>query len=52
MQVDGDELTGLCYVGNQNENALTGFVLAPLFTYLMIGTSFLFAGFFSMFRIK
>ncbi|XP_076820187.1 frizzled-4-like [Clavelina lepadiformis] len=51
-QVDGDELTGLCYVGNQDTNALTGFVLAPLFTYLVIGTSFLFAGFVSLFRIK
>uniref|UniRef100_H2Y564 Uncharacterized protein n=1 Tax=Ciona savignyi TaxID=51511 RepID=H2Y564_CIOSA len=50
--VDGDELTGLCYVGNQDMNALTGFVLAPLFTYLVIGTSFLLAGFFSLFRIK
>nr|XP_039262264.1 frizzled-4-like [Styela clava] len=51
-QVDGDELTGLCYVGNQNTDALTGFVLAPLFTYLVIGTSFLLAGFVSLFRIK
>lgn len=51
-QVDGDELTGLCYVGNQNADALTGFVLAPLFTYLVIGTSFLLAGFVSLFRIK
>uniref|UniRef100_H2Y559 Uncharacterized protein n=1 Tax=Ciona savignyi TaxID=51511 RepID=H2Y559_CIOSA len=42
----------LCYVGNQDMNALTGFVLAPLFTYLVIGTSFLLAGFFSLFRIK
>ncbi|XP_078485828.1 frizzled receptor [Ciona intestinalis] len=50
--VDGDELTGMCYVGNQDMNALTGFVLAPLFTYLVIGTSFLLAGFFSLFRIK
>nr|CAB3247784.1 Fz4 frizzled receptor [Phallusia mammillata] len=50
--VDGDELTGLCYVGNQDINALTGFVLAPIFTYLVIGTSFLFAGFVSLFRIK
>ena len=52
FQVDGDELTGLCYVGNQDINALTGFVLAPLFTYLVVGTSFLVAGFVSLFRIQ
>lgn len=50
--VDGDELLGICYVGNQETRALTGFVLAPLVTYLVIGTSFLFAGFVSLFRIK
>ncbi|XP_002730495.1 frizzled-4-like [Saccoglossus kowalevskii] len=50
--VDADELTGLCYVGNQNLDALTGFVLAPLFTYLAIGTLFLFAGFVSLFKIR
>ncbi|CAH1225908.1 FZD4 [Branchiostoma lanceolatum] len=51
-QVDADELTGLCFVGNQNLDALTGFVLAPLFTYLVVGTSFLLAGFVSLFRIR
>ncbi|KTG35309.1 hypothetical protein cypCar_00034232 [Cyprinus carpio] len=30
----------------------TGFVLAPLFIYLFIGTSFLLAGFVSLFRIR
>ena len=44
-KVDGDELTGLCYVGNQDLLALTGFVLGPQFTYLIIGTLFLLAGF-------
>lgn len=39
--VDADELTGLCYMGNQNLDALTGFVVAPLFTYLVIGTLFI-----------
>lgn len=36
--VDADDLTGLCYVGNQQQEALTGFVVAPLATYLLIGT--------------
>lgn len=37
--VDADDLTGLCYVGNQQQEALTGFVVAPLATYLLIGES-------------
>ncbi|KAM7365872.1 hypothetical protein PAMP_016765 [Pampus punctatissimus] len=51
-QVDGDLLTGVCYVGIYNVDALRGFVLAPLFVYLFIGTSFLLAGFVSLFRIR
>ena len=50
--VDGDPIAGVCYVGNQNLNNLRGFVLAPLFVYLIIGTSFLLAGFVSLFRIR
>ncbi|KAM9334336.1 frizzled-7-A-like [Symphorus nematophorus] len=51
-QVEGDLLTGVCYVGIYNMDALRGFVLAPLFVYLLIGTSFLLAGFVSLFRIR
>lgn len=51
-KVDADELTGLCYVGNQNVESLAGFVLAPLCVYLVIGTTFLLAGFISLFRIR
>lgn len=51
-KVDGDELTGLCYVGNQDLLALTGFVLGPQFTYLIIGTLFLVAGFVALYRIR
>lgn len=51
-KVDADELTGLCYVGNQNFETLAGFVLAPLCIYLVIGTTFLLAGFISLFRIR
>ncbi|XP_026562599.1 frizzled-4 [Pseudonaja textilis] len=50
--VDADELTGLCYVGNQNLDALTGFVVAPLFTYLVIGTLFIAAGLVALFKIR
>ncbi|XP_060786134.1 frizzled-7a [Neoarius graeffei] len=51
-QVDGDLLTGVCYVGIYSVASLRGFVLAPLFVYLFIGTSFLLAGFVSLFRIR
>ncbi|XP_078091551.1 frizzled-1-like [Mustelus asterias] len=51
-QVDGDVLSGVCFVGLHNVDALRGFVLAPLFVYLFIGTSFLLAGFVSLFRIR
>lgn len=50
--VDGDSLTGVCYVGGQSVDHLRGFVLAPLVAYLLLGTSFLLAGFVSLFRIR
>lgn len=50
--VDGDPLSGICYVGNHSVNSLTGFVLVPLGLYLLVGTSFLIAGFVSLFRIR
>ncbi|XP_076832131.1 frizzled-4 [Brachyhypopomus gauderio] len=50
--VDADDLAGLCYVGNQNLDALTGFVVAPLFTYLVIGTLFIAAGLVALFKIR
>ncbi|KAI4812027.1 hypothetical protein KUCAC02_014883 [Chaenocephalus aceratus] len=43
---------GVCFVGVNSVDALRGFVLAPLFVYLFIGTSFLLAGFVSLFRIR
>ncbi|XP_071486103.1 frizzled-5-like [Diadema antillarum] len=50
--VDGDPIAGICYVGNHDVTKLNGFVLAPLFMYLIIGSSFLLAGFVSLFRIR
>ncbi|XP_055494323.1 frizzled-5 [Leucoraja erinacea] len=50
--VDGDPVAGICYVGNQNLDNLRGFVLAPLVVYLFTGTTFLLAGFVSLFRIR
>ncbi|KAJ0022177.1 hypothetical protein NQD34_009667 [Periophthalmus magnuspinnatus] len=50
--VDADDLTGLCYVGNMQQEALTGFVVAPLATYLLIGTLFICAGLVALFKIR
>ncbi|XP_012287180.1 frizzled-7-A [Orussus abietinus] len=51
-KVEGDILSGVCYVGLWNVEALRGFVLAPLCVYLVLGTAFLLAGFVSLFRIR
>ncbi|KAM3959084.1 frizzled class receptor [Aphomia sociella] len=51
-KVDGDILSGVCYVGLWDAEALRGFVLAPLCVYLVLGTIFLMAGFVSLFRIR
>ncbi|XP_059149516.1 frizzled-9-like [Physella acuta] len=51
-RVDGDEVTGMCYVGNQDPVALTAFVLVPLILYLIAGFVFILAGFAAMFRIR
>lgn len=50
--VDGDPVSGICYVGNMNTDHLQTFVLGPLVIYLILGTSFLLAGFVSLFRIR
>lgn len=51
-KVDGDELSGVCYVGVSDVNALRGYVLAPLFVYFIVGATFLLAGFVSLFRVR
>nr|CAH7744065.1 unnamed protein product [Callosobruchus chinensis] len=50
--VDGDPISGICFVGNMNMDNLRTFVLGPLLVYLVLGTSFLMAGFVSLFRIR
>lgn len=50
--VDADPVSGICYVGNLNMEHLKTFVLIPLVIYLVIGTSFLGAGFVSLFHIR
>lgn len=51
-KVDGDELSGVCFVGLSDLSALRGYVLAPLFVYFFVGATFLIAGFVSLFRVR
>lgn len=51
-RIEGDVLSGVCYVGIWDVTTLRGFVLTPLFIYLVLGTIFLLAGFVSLFRIR
>lgn len=50
--IDGDPVSGICFVGNHNRRSLIVFVVAPLLVYLVFGTSFLIAGFYSLIRIR
>ncbi|CAI4222984.1 unnamed protein product [Auanema sp. JU1783] len=50
--IDGDPITGMCYVGNTDVMALRIFVLAPLIVYFSLGVFFLFVGFFNLWRIR
>jgi len=52
QKVDADILSGVCYTGLRNINLMRGFVLVPLFFYLILGSCFLLAGFVSLFRIR
>lgn len=47
--VAGDPIAGVCTVAPEG---VTTFILAPLLVYLLLGTSFLLAGFVSLFRIR
>lgn len=50
--VDADELTGMCYVGNQNKSMLLWFVIIPSFVYLTTGAIALIAGAFATLKFK
>ncbi|XP_017259391.1 frizzled-7-A-like [Kryptolebias marmoratus] len=51
-QVEGDLLSGVCYVGLYSVDALRAFILTPLLIFLLVGTFFLLAGFVSLFHIR
>ncbi|RZF41317.1 hypothetical protein LSTR_LSTR000031 [Laodelphax striatellus] len=44
-RIDADELTGTCYVGNQDSTSLIGFVVVPQLACLMLVGSMLILGF-------
>lgn len=50
--VDGDELTGLCYVGSHDPNALLYFIIIPLGSFATIGAIVLMLGFCSLYRVR
>ncbi|CAG0880759.1 unnamed protein product [Darwinula stevensoni] len=51
-QVDADELTGLCYVGYTDSDALLGFVIVPLCVFYALGVLFIASGFVALLRIR
>lgn len=51
-RIDGDVLSGVCFTGLSDLETLKGFIIAPLLIYLILGSSFLLAGFISLFRIR
>jgi len=50
--IDGDPISGICYVGHTDSSMLRGFVILPLISFLTIGTIFLLAGLISLMRIR
>ncbi|CAI5451201.1 unnamed protein product [Caenorhabditis angaria] len=50
--IDGDPITGICYVGNTDLFFQRTFVLAPLVTYFVLGVMFLMIGFFNLWSIR
>jgi hypothetical protein len=50
--IDGDPISGICYVGHSDSSMLRAFVILPLITFLTIGTIFLLAGLISLMRIR
>ncbi|KAM8973029.1 protein smoothened [Pelodytes ibericus] len=51
-QVDGDSVSGICFVGYKNYRYRAGFVLAPIGLVLVVGGYFLIRGVMTLFSIK
>ena len=50
--VEGDSVAGICQVGTRSPASLLGLVIIPQLIYLLLGISFLSAGFISLFKIR
>uniref|UniRef100_A0A914Y5B6 Frizzled-4 n=1 Tax=Panagrolaimus superbus TaxID=310955 RepID=A0A914Y5B6_9BILA len=50
--IDGDSLSGICYVGNTSVINLRYFVLLPLIIYFIVGVCFLIIGFLNLWGIR
>ena len=50
--VDGDAISGICLIGNQDSGRLVAYIVGPLGLLLVLGTGFLFAGFIALVRIR
>lgn len=50
--IDGDSISGICFVGNQDYWNLVVFVLAPMGGLLGLGSVFLVSGFVALLRIR
>ncbi|XP_062929065.1 protein smoothened [Mobula hypostoma] len=51
-QVDGDSVSGICFVGYKDYHFRAGFVLAPIGLVLLVGGYFLIRGVMTLFSIK
>uniref|UniRef100_A0A671YUQ4 Protein smoothened n=1 Tax=Sparus aurata TaxID=8175 RepID=A0A671YUQ4_SPAAU len=51
-EVDGDSVSGICFVGYKNYKYRAGFVLAPIGVVLVVGGYFLIRGVMTLFSIK
>ncbi|XP_076015139.1 protein smoothened [Genypterus blacodes] len=51
-EVDGDSVSGICFVGYKNYRYRAGFVLAPIGVVLVLGGYFLIRGVMTLFSIK
>lgn len=51
-RIEGDFLTGVCFIGIWNPTYLLAFVLIPLTVFLLIGFFFLITGFISLLRTR
>uniref|UniRef100_A0AC35UI56 G_PROTEIN_RECEP_F2_4 domain-containing protein n=1 Tax=Rhabditophanes sp. KR3021 TaxID=114890 RepID=A0AC35UI56_9BILA len=50
--IDGDPISGLCFVGNTNSHFQRVFVLGPLIVYFVVGIFFLSIGFLNLWHIR